>query len=81
MLARDGRKWLHRPNLSVLVATEAGRQLCRTVHKHKVWATTAPSPRSQGAYEKATAEDDEDVARGLCRLFTEMGESYMDVIM
>ena len=36
---------------------------------------------AQSDYEKATAEEDDDVARDLCRLFTEMGEAYMDVIM
>ncbi|CAN0313886.1 unnamed protein product [Pylaiella littoralis] len=35
----------------------------------------------EAAYSKATDEEEEDVARGLCRLFTEMGEAYMDVIM
>lgn len=35
----------------------------------------------QAAYEEAVDEEDEDVALGLCRLFTEMGEAYMDVIM
>ncbi|CAN0469897.1 unnamed protein product, partial [Hapterophycus canaliculatus] len=35
----------------------------------------------QAAYTKAVEEEDTDVARGLCRLFTEMGEAYMDVIM
>ncbi|CAM9473964.1 unnamed protein product [Scytosiphon promiscuus] len=35
----------------------------------------------EAAYAKAVEEEDNDVARGLCRLFTEMGEAYMDVIM
>ncbi|CAB1115460.1 unnamed protein product [Ectocarpus sp. CCAP 1310/34] len=35
----------------------------------------------EAAYVKSSEEEDADVARGLCRLFTEMGEAYMDVIM
>lgn len=35
----------------------------------------------QAAYTKAVEEEDMDVARGLCRVFTEMGEAYMDLIM
>ncbi|CAN0101819.1 unnamed protein product, partial [Ectocarpus sp. 12 AP-2014] len=35
----------------------------------------------EAAYMKSLEEEDADVARGLCRLFTEMGEAYMDVIM
>lgn len=35
----------------------------------------------EAKYSKAVAEEDEDTARGLCRLFTEMGENYMSVIM
>lgn len=35
----------------------------------------------QAAYGKAVEEEDADVARGLCRVFTEMGEAYMDLIM
>lgn len=35
----------------------------------------------QGEYKNATDEEDEDAARGLCRVFTEMGEAYLDVIM
>ncbi|CAM9856354.1 unnamed protein product, partial [Phaeothamnion confervicola] len=32
------------------------------------------------AFAAAVAEEDEDAARGYCRLFTEMGESYMELI-
>ncbi|CAM9622957.1 unnamed protein product [Discosporangium mesarthrocarpum] len=32
-------------------------------------------------YLKAVTDGNEDTAMGLCRLFTEMGENYMDVIM
>ncbi|CAM9594406.1 unnamed protein product [Chrysoparadoxa australica] len=35
----------------------------------------------KGMYQWAVEEEDEDCARGLCRLFTELGESYMDLIM
>eukprot|EP00903_Cladosiphon_okamuranus_P011653 g10961.t1 len=35
----------------------------------------------EAAYTKAVEEEDVDVARGLCRVFTEMGEAYMDLIM
>jgi len=36
---------------------------------------------TQAPYGKAVEEEDSDVARGLCRVFTEMGEAYLDVIM
>lgn len=35
----------------------------------------------QPAYVRSVQEEDEDVARGLCRLFTELGEAYMDLLM
>eukprot|EP00752_Nemacystus_decipiens_P010447 g9307.t1 len=35
----------------------------------------------EAAYSEAVEEEDADVARGLCRIFTEMGEAYMDLIM
>jgi transportin-3 len=33
------------------------------------------------AYLQCVSEEDEDAARGYCRLLTEMGESYMDLVM
>ncbi|KAG5187740.1 armadillo-type protein [Tribonema minus] len=33
------------------------------------------------AYAASVAEEDEDTARGLCRLFTEMGESYLEMLL
>ena len=35
----------------------------------------------RGRYELAVASDDEDQARGLCRIFTEMAESYTDLLL
>ena len=35
----------------------------------------------RGRYEIAVARDDEDQARGLCRVFTEMAESYTDFLL
>ena len=32
-------------------------------------------------YEQAVAQDDEDQTRGLCRIFTEMAESYIDLLL
>ena len=32
-------------------------------------------------YEKAVTDEDEDMARALCRIFAEMGEQYMRLIL
>ena len=37
--------------------------------------------RSDGPFRSAVAAADEDLLRGYCRIFTEMGESYMSLIM
>lgn len=34
-----------------------------------------------GPFRRALAEEDEDLLRGYCRIFTEMGESYMSLIV
>ena len=38
-------------------------------------------PSDDGPFRKALRDDDEDATRGYCRIFTEMGESYMSLIM
>lgn len=32
-------------------------------------------------YQQAVQDEDEDVCRGLCELFSEMGESLIDIIL
>jgi hypothetical protein len=35
----------------------------------------------EAAYCASVVEEDEDTSRGLCRLFTEMGESYLEMLL
>mmetsp|Transcript_21609 Transcript_21609/g.44535 ORF Transcript_21609/g.44535 Transcript_21609/m.44535 type:complete len:1079 (-) Transcript_21609:1083-4319(-) len=53
----------------------------RLVHGVIPLAMALGRPDADGPFRSALASADEDLLRGYCRIFTEMGESYMSLIM
>ena len=53
----------------------------RLVHGVIPLAMSLGRPEADGPFRSALATADEDQLRGYCRIFTEMGESYMSLIM
>ena len=53
----------------------------RLVHGVIPLAMALGRPEPDGPFRSALASADEDLLRGYCRIFTEMGESYMSLIM
>ena len=53
----------------------------RLVHGVIPLAMSLGRPEADGPFRSALASADEDQLRGYCRIFTEMGESYMSLIM
>jgi transportin-3 len=67
---------------AVDLLVEVLRTYCRPRQSMAIVQVTVPRAMAlKDAFLRSVVDEDEDVARGLARLFTEMGESYMEMLM